>query len=234
MKTTVKAKAAKAKLKEDSAEPKRRKDGRLTKAERTKLSILQSAEKVFAEQGYERTTLDDIGEPVNVLGTAVLYHFKSKSVLYEETIRFAFRPVSKAVAADIDRSASLEEMMTKIATDLIRDCVARPYALKLFMREAGAATPSSNTIIGPIVGKALQNLFDAADAQTPSAKASAAMDPVLVFSMLIGVISFYFAGFPTIMGKKLPYDPLDPERVQRLEESIVHLIKLHMKSGKKA
>ena len=105
----------------------------LTKAERTTLSILRSAELVFAKQGYERTTLDAIGERAHVLGTAVvLYHFKSKKLLYHETLRFAFMPVSKAITSDIDQSLSLEEMVAKIGVDLTRDSVDRPYALKLF------------------------------------------------------------------------------------------------------
>ena len=212
------------------AAPKRRKDGRLTKAERTKLAILQSAEVVFSEQGYERTTLDAVGEPVNVLGTAVLYHFKSKQFLYHETLRFAHMPLSKAITNDIDQSGTLEEMVTKIAVNLIGHCVERPNALKLFMREAAAATPGTNTIIGPMVGKALQTLFDAAEAQASPGKGSREIDPVLIFSMLIGVIGFYFSGFPTIMGKKLPYDPLDPKQLKGLEDTLVDLIK-HMIRG---
>lgn len=221
-----------AESKEVEVEPKRRQDGRLTKAERTKLAILQSAEVVFAQQGYDRTTLDAVGEPVNVLGTAVLYHFKSKEFLYQETLRFTNKPLSKAVGEDIDKSDSLEEMVIKIAIDLIRGCAERPYALQLLMREAAAATPDANTISGPMAGKTLQNLFDAVDAhQAPSGKTSRKIDPVLVFSMLMGVIGFYFTGFPNLMGQKLPYDPLDPRRIEELEDSLVDIIKHMMRSA---
>jgi len=166
-----------------SAQPKRRRDGRLTKAERTTLSILRSAELVFAKQGYERTTLDAIGERAHVLGTAVvLCHFKSKKLLYHETLRFAFMPVSKAITSDIDQSLSLEEMVAKIGVDLTRDSVDRPYALKLFLREAAAGTPESLTIIGPMVRKALQNLIESIESQTPPGKKSTTFDPVVILS----------------------------------------------------
>jgi hypothetical protein len=168
---------------------------------------------------------------VNVLGTAVLYHFKSKEFLYQATLRFTNKALSMAVSEDIDQSASLEEMITKIAIDLIRHCAERPYGVMLFMREAATVTPGTNTVIGPMVGKTLQNLFDAVEAQTPSRKTSRKIDPVLIFSMLMGVISFYFTGFPNIMGKKLPYDPLDPERLKELEDSLVGIIKHMMNTG---
>lgn len=211
--------------KAEDTEPKRRKDGRLTKAERTKLKILQSAEQVFAQYGYEGTTLDAVGEPVDVLGTAVLYHFKNKKVLYQETLKYAFKPLSMRVVADFDGSLSLEEMLTDIGLALIQYNVERPNATKLFMREAAAATPETLTIIGPMVGKGLQNLFDAVDDHNESSKL-AKLDPVLVAAMLIGINSFYFSGFPTLMGEKLSYDPYDPDRLENLKNSIKSFTKL--------
>ena len=213
----------------DETEPKRRKDGRLTKAERTKLKILQSAEQVFAEHGYEGTTLDAVGEPVDVLGTAVLYHFKNKKVLYQETLKYVFKPLTTRVAVDFDGSRPLEEMLTDIGLAMIQYSVERPTSTKLFMREAAASTQESQTIIGPVFGKTLQNMFDAVDDQKASSK-FAKLDPVLVIAMLIGLNGFYFSGFPTLMGERLSYDPYDPARLEKLKSSIRLLVKLLMKA----
>jgi len=214
----------------DAAQPKRRKDGRLTKAERTKLKILQSAEQVFAEHGYEGTTLDAIGAPVDVLGTAVLYHFKNKQVLYQETLRYVFKPLTMRVAADFDGSLPLEEMLTDIGLAMVQYSVERPTSTKLFMREAAAGTQESLTIIGPVFGKTLQNLFDAVEDQKASRKL-ANLDPVLAIAMLIGLNGFYFSGFPTLMAERLSYDPFDPERVENLKTSIRLLVELLIKSA---
>ncbi|GEM_PF-1973353 len=213
----------------DVDEPKRRKDGRLTKAERTKLKILQSAEKVFADRGYEGTTLDAVGEPVDVLGTAVLYHFKSKNVLYQETLKYVFKPLSLRVAGDFDGRLPLDEMLTDIALAMIQYGVERPDSIRLFMREAAAGSQETKSAIGPVVGKALQNLFDAVDAQKGSAKLSE-LDPVLMVATLMGVVGFYFTGFPTIMGDKLPYDPYKPENVDKLRSSVKLFVRLLMQA----
>ena len=91
-------------------------------------------------------------------------------------------PVSKAITSDIDQSLSLEEMVAKIGVDLTRDSVDRPYALKLFLREAAAGTPESLTIIGPMVRKALQNLIESIESQTPPGKKSTTFDPGVILS----------------------------------------------------
>ena len=214
----------------DDAEPKRRKDGRLTKAERTKVKILQSAEQVFAEHGYEGTTLDAVGEPVDVLGTAVLYHFKNKQVLYQETLKYVFKPLSMRVAADFDGSRPLEEMLTDIGLAMIQYSVERPTSTKLFMREAAAGTPESLTVIGPVFGKTLQNMFDAVGDQKAAAKL-AKLDPVFMVATLIGLNGFYFSGFPTLMGDRLSYDPYEPERLEKLKKTIRLLVKLLIKAA---
>lgn len=214
----------------DDAEPKRRKDGRLTKAERTKVKILQSAEQIFAEHGYEGTTLDAVGEPVDVLGTAVLYHFKNKQVLYQETLKYVFKPLSMRVAADFDGSRPLEEMLTDIGLAMIQYSVERPTSTKLFMREAAAGTPESLTVIGPVFGKTLQNMFDAVGDQKAAAKL-AKLDPVFMVATLIGLNGFYFSGFPTLMGERLSYDPYEPERLEQLKKTIRLLVKLLIKAA---
>ena len=214
----------------DDAEPKRRKDGRLTKAERTKVKILQSAEQIFAEHGYEGTTLDAVGEPVDVLGTAVLYHFKNKQVLYQETLKYVFKPLSMRVAADFDGSRPLEEMLTDIGLAMIQYSVERPTSTKLFMREAAAGTPESLTVIGPVFGKTLQNMFDAVGDQKAAAKL-AKLDPVFMVATLIGLNGFYFSGFPTLMGERLSYDPYEPERLEQLKKTIRVLVKLLIKAA---
>jgi TetR/AcrR family transcriptional regulator len=234
LKANRKTDSATVETKDIPTKPKRRKDGRLTKAERTKLSILESAELVFAEEGYDQTTLDAIGERVNVLGTAILYHFKSKRYLYQETLRYSFKSISRKITTDIDQSLSLEEMIVKIGVDLIREGIERPQSVKLFMREAAAGTPESLTIIGPVIGKALQHLIDSIENSAQPSGSNHKFDPVLIISMLLGINTFYFSGFPTIMGEKLPYDPFDPERVEQLEKSLELFVKLLIQASEKA
>ena len=82
--------------------------------------------------------------------------------------------------------------------------------------------------------KALQRVIDSIELQTSPRKNSTTLDPALILSMLLGVNSFYFSGFPTIMGDKLPYDPLDPDRVKKLEDTMGLFAKLLIKASTEA
>lgn len=51
-------------------------------AARTREKILNTAERLFAEKGYARTTIDRISQVSNTSGALIMFHFKSKKELY--------------------------------------------------------------------------------------------------------------------------------------------------------
>ena len=53
--------------------------------ESTKALIVDVAEKLFYEKGYEHTSIKDIADASHVAKSSILYHFKSKDELYEHT-----------------------------------------------------------------------------------------------------------------------------------------------------
>ena len=54
--------------------------------ERTKERILEAAEDLFIERGYERTTFEDIAQRVELSKGAVFWHFKSKTELLVQLV----------------------------------------------------------------------------------------------------------------------------------------------------
>ncbi|MEE9607988.1 MAG: helix-turn-helix domain-containing protein, partial [Myxococcota bacterium] len=61
-----------------------------SKSERTRDAILEAAEGLFSESGFDRTSLDAIGERAGILGTAILYQFPNKRALYEAVVSELF------------------------------------------------------------------------------------------------------------------------------------------------
>ena len=51
-------------------------------AKRTKEKILKVAEKIFAQKGYAKTTIDDIAKMSNTSGALIIFHFKNKATIY--------------------------------------------------------------------------------------------------------------------------------------------------------
>jgi TetR/AcrR family acrAB operon transcriptional repressor len=85
-------------------------------AARTRADILQSAERLFIENGYEAVTLDDIAAASNVTRGAVAWHFKNKIGLL-----FAIREQTRAeFVALADR---IDQGTVQPTLDLLREAV---------------------------------------------------------------------------------------------------------------
>jgi AcrR family transcriptional regulator len=61
----------------------------------TRERILKAAERLFAERGYEETSIRAIVTKARVNQAAINYHFKGKDGLYREVLRTAFRALTK-------------------------------------------------------------------------------------------------------------------------------------------
>jgi AcrR family transcriptional regulator len=64
---------------------------RTPKSERTRAAILRAAEELFAEHGYERTTVRDIAARASIDPAMVMRYFGSKDALFARTAHFDLR-----------------------------------------------------------------------------------------------------------------------------------------------
>jgi AcrR family transcriptional regulator len=87
-------------------------DGRTARRDATRQKLFEATMALIAEQGFSDTTVDQIAERAGVAKGTVYYNFASKSVLFEELLRYgvglltadfqaavAGRPPAEAVAA---------------------------------------------------------------------------------------------------------------------------------------
>jgi AcrR family transcriptional regulator len=61
----------------------------------TRERILKAAERLFADRGYEETSIRAIVTKARVNQAAINYHFKGKDGLYREVLRTAFRALTE-------------------------------------------------------------------------------------------------------------------------------------------
>ena len=62
--------------------------GKTRKSERTRAAILKAAQELFAELGYERTTVRDIAARASIDAALVMRYFGSKEALFARTTDF--------------------------------------------------------------------------------------------------------------------------------------------------
>lgn len=85
------------------AVPTRALSTRAAQAEQTRAQILETAQRLFAELGYDATSLQMIADELGLTKAAVYYHFRAKS----DILRAAMRPGLERVKALLDEAETM-------------------------------------------------------------------------------------------------------------------------------
>ncbi len=91
----------------------------------TRILLLDTAERLFAEHGYDGTSLRLIAAEAGTNLGAVNYHFLTKQALYAETFIRRFRPVNAERARQLTL-ARAEADDAPIPVERLLDCLLRP------------------------------------------------------------------------------------------------------------
>src|SRR5260370_18820699 len=83
---------------------------RAAQAERTRPQILQTAQRLFTELGYDANSLQMIADEMGLTKAAVYYHYRAKSDILHE----AMRPGIQRLAALLDEAAAIRGRRARI------------------------------------------------------------------------------------------------------------------------
>jgi len=115
-------------------------------AEVTRERILKSAERLFAERGYDATSIRAIVAKARVNQAAINYHFAGKDGLYREVLRTSFRALTEHQVAHAEESKKLsrEAALLEFVRGQLRPLTARDGLsrhLRIFNWETVRPTP---------------------------------------------------------------------------------------------
>jgi AcrR family transcriptional regulator len=109
-------------------------------ADRSRAAILDAAESLFAEKGYDATSLNEVGTAAGVSRATPGYFFGSKAELYQAVLDRCFGEVRDAVRAGRARALASKENPETILAGAVSDyfdfLTARPNLIRLIEREA--------------------------------------------------------------------------------------------------
>jgi AcrR family transcriptional regulator len=93
----------------------------------TRERILKAAERLFAERGYDGTSIRTIVAKAKVNQAAINYHFEGKDGLYREVLRAAFRALTEDQLAHSEeiRTMSREAALSEFVRRQLRPLTAR-------------------------------------------------------------------------------------------------------------
>jgi len=108
--------------------------------DRSRTAILDAAERLFAEKGYDATSLNEVGAAAGVSRGTPGYFFGSKADLYQAVLDRCFAEVREAVRSGRERALasgqSPETILAGAVSDYFDFLAARPNFIRLIEREA--------------------------------------------------------------------------------------------------
>lgn len=98
--------------------------------------ILDEATRLFAERGYEGTSMGDLAERVGMRKASLFYHFASKDELYAAVLERLIGAVAQAIAAAATAEGSFGERLDTLSDAMTVVLGEQPYAARIIIREA--------------------------------------------------------------------------------------------------
>lgn len=114
-------------------------DRRSTQQGNRKDAILDEATRLFAERGYEGTSMADLAERVGLRKASLFHHFASKEQLRRAVLERLVLRVTSALSSASPSAQGTDEFGKRL--DALTDAVVgmlgeQPYAARLVLREA--------------------------------------------------------------------------------------------------
>ena len=192
---------------------------RTSKGQRTADRLLDTAEVLFAQQGYEATSLRDIAAAVNIQQPGLYRHFESKDALYRSVLQRALQPLADEMEATIKRSP--QEASFRSLTDRLVDVLSQHPNVAMLLIRSLLSPPSHRDEIGMAWVERLtdygQQITRASEFE-PDAE-DLVLNIIGIFNLMFG----YFWAAP-LTREFSGLDPLSPGMIERQKKLLNQFI----------
>ena len=100
-----------------------------------KQKIIEAAALVFSRKGYFTASVDDIAEAAGAAKGSLYYHFKSKSRLYIEVLRYGVKMLIESIGKAADTAGTTKDVFAKIMDIHVKMYLEFPEMASVFFKE---------------------------------------------------------------------------------------------------
>jgi len=185
---------------------------------RTRAEIITTAERHFAERGFEAARLEDIATEVGIRRAGIFYYFRDKQELYAAVLDAVFSDWTDAMPAQGSPAERLEASLV----GWIDYVAQRPSVARLILREAATAQPG---VVSQFVrsGSAPVEWFRAViEEGMASGELKPIIEPHRFMSLMGGITVFHFAAMPWL-SLRSAVDPWSRNELEKHKSEILHI-----------
>lgn len=155
--------------------------------------ILATAERLFAEHGFDAVSMHTIAEQAGVSKANVFHHFISKNELYIAVLRHACRDAGQHLDDLGSEDAPLAERLGKFARAHLASLLEHGQTTRLSLRELlNDDLRQSQELAEKVYGEKFARFVAILRAGQEAGELRADIDPAMVATVLIGANVFFF------------------------------------------
>ena len=155
--------------------------------------ILNVAETLFAEQGFDAISMNTIAEAAGVCKANVFHHFTSKKDLYLAVVRRACADASGHLDELGTEDAPLTDRLETFATAHLQTLLKHEQVTRLILRELlGGNPPAGQDLAEQVYGEKFARFVSILRAGQQSGQLRDGFDPAVVATLIIGANVFFF------------------------------------------
>lgn len=199
-----------------------RQTSKQSKGERTVERVLDAAEALFAERGYEGTSLREIARQAGIQQPGLYNYFENKQALYAAVLDRALAPMARAMHTQMRRAkpARIQTTLAAVMTDILLE---HPKMAALFQQALQGDDASAGD---RLIMRWLDRLFEQAIDTMHSLGAARvdrtdlAIQTIAMFNLTTG----YFLSqriFETLVGG----DIADPDNIARQKKLLDRIVR---------